>query len=456
MNLTFFSIKDIRHIKVGTTYNLSESGGEGGAGGNAGRGGCGGYPGSGGQIILIENGNILTLSGKLGQQGLNGVHGQPGKGGQCGKNASRVAVFVIPSYDFYDYFMIVSTFGLYEFMGFRRKNKARFDWLTEIKYDEMRNQSGKSGIIPTNYHCDNREKSPNLTDLKYNQIKRDYLIYIDDLKTNFKNSLLLNRTFIWQVFDDESYPLSLFDLIEQVKVLNSIKHIDFVPHLTSKILNFYQKVNETEKSQIKQVVKYLLASLASLVCAQKSAQHTALVIDLKQYLTTTSHNLKDWQSLNKKRIRDVYRQNYEHNLNIKIQEANNLIKELENEIENYQSEANANIKSIVDELDRMKRNSSQHIVNLLEERQQIELKRKLKKAVLSRSILGAIKMVAKLAAFLGPEGVLIGGIVHVGVNVIDKVISTGNSWFSAITENSHTIVNEFAKYIKNQKKCPTE
>ncbi|GFS38772.1 uncharacterized protein NPIL_616941 [Nephila pilipes] len=415
-------------------YKLfGKSGERGGDGGEGGRGGKGGYAGN---ITLLELNNDDTKILKRINEGQVGNNGIGGKGGSGGRNGDDIIIeYNCPS--------------------------STHTWKLKERTSNNIEPSGKSGSGGTNDQgIQNPEKAIMLNE--HAQIINQYKGFLrENLNDRFKKYSL--NAFLKDLDNNRNVKnvyntLGLVDELQQIeKQFHALNQdMDFIPFYKS-LLNRVNEYSEhpikTESSvQYKKILGYLYTAILSRISNLKDHSESDLIVDIKAYLEIVKGDIETLKNMQKARnkadIIKKYNKNYKSNVDSKIEEARNFIKnQISPEIKNINTDMDNNIDLLVSETVKLQNKAKE------EKEELIKKKEKLEKALAVKGLFSFFKIVSQVVSFLGPVGSAIGSVIGTATSVSQSLVldnQQGAKLPPGVVSNLKTL-GEQIKTIRNRK-----
>jgi hypothetical protein len=379
-------------------------------GGNGGKGGCSGYGGLPGEIkILVNNNNnhlLLNISSQT-KEGKKGKHGLPGKAGLGGMHGDGLRIKCYAS-------------------GFKRDEELNY-------YSFNYYYRVSSGYVQT--QCSgNSLPSTKSEETNFYMIENEYLEYLNELSANFKNSQFIRQNFSKQIIEENFTKFDIYNLIERVKVLNNNENQYLYESLKNELIAHKGNSNDDEKK----VIDFLLASIYSAELRHRSSQDTLLVLNVKDYIEMIFDHVKDWKGLTQQKIRKIYRKNYDNNLNKQIEDADYFIQILKEDIDFNIKQTHVNIALILKEIIKLKEEVKRNEVLLREKKEM------LKKELIRKAILGALKIFSGILSIFVPK---VGLVLSGSLEIIDSAIPNGKNVKTGLSPQTDKIIQEYQKNI---------
>jgi len=372
------------HIDVTRTNYGSE-------GGRGGRGGEGGCPG---QIVVMDLTHNSNISQTIVCQTEKGPQGDNGAQGPCGYlNYSHMTIIVCYSHN----------------GGFINDGIAS----ATIEVD---NKSYEESTIttpsPNNTFNDQGlpEPTPTPNDIIFYQA--DFLSCILKLNSKLNQVDILLSKFIQNQLINNTGSLSIDEVIQKTLVLeNNFSH----KNNQDAILTYYEKLQKDILSiartvtdvQVINTIKYIYQLLCTAIVRVRAYQDTCIVIDMKVFLDTILRNISTLQELNKVDTIKVYQNNYNNNIQSKMDEANSFITTLQNNVIQSENEIIDNVNTIMDKVQTLIDKDEKQID---EYKDQIK---KLKNNLIAREIVSGISNICSGISFFIPQVGYIGKAVDV-------------------------------------------
>lgn len=384
--------------KIDTELRLA--GGNGGIGGNGGQGGKGGEAGKKGQSQIIVASNVVNIGAKLqtndGQPGANGAAGQAGAGGANGRNAEGVW-HTRPGQSQWNGHAV----HLPKYIGRGSAANGTTPGTT--------NSSGLVVPVSTttqNFNCAllNYRIFLELTALQYIDVVCDYLCQFEQNLETLSPTALQTTT---KNLLEEAKEIEKYSLVHNSK-------IDFAPYyyaLLEKIKTF--ALTSTKTPQEMKVLEYLYAAILGSVARVNSAADNLLVIDILGYLRNLING--DFAKLHTLKVDELklhYRQQYQDQIEGKIEEAKSFLDILRKDIISRQDAIKPKIVQLEGDIKTAIANGGQQLTTLVEQR------RKLEEELQKKMILGIFNVVIQgIGMIFPPAGPIVAGVVNAGLNL---------------------------------------
>jgi hypothetical protein len=269
----------------------------GSPGGNAGQGGSGGVRGLTGVILFMENESHSFIESKsLGVDGVDGSHGNPGTGGERGQTVEKI----------FKYHKTIF------------KTTEEWDESSKKYYDIVEKNCNNNGNIPEGKNSQSRILPTN-TPQNFYDADTEYIKFLTEMNLKFKNNKLLERNFLKSLMKRNNFiKPNIKSLIERTRILNSFEHLNLLLVLQKEITDH---LNASVQFSERLVFRYILTAVKSLITRYESQESSSLVVDVKSYLKNTKDVIQKWTSLIREDVRKIYKDNFEKNLKLKIEES---------------------------------------------------------------------------------------------------------------------------------------
>ncbi|CAL1290656.1 unnamed protein product [Larinioides sclopetarius] len=235
------------------------------------------------------------------------------------------------------------------------------------------------------------------------------------------------------------------------------KEIDFslfYNSLLDRISEFAGSQNNGPNSiENKKVLNYLYTAILGRIENLKENSEQNLIINTRDYLDMVEDNtkiLKDIQMINiKEKVVDKYKDSYKSGIDMKIKEAESLIKEkIGPEIDNITTEIDNEVNTLIEETIALEKKAEKDLQELEEE------KKKLGNSLAIKGMFNCFKIIGGVVSFLGPAGAIAGTVISVTSNVGEalalqneqKVLNLPSDTVSSLNTLSNQI-----KMMRNQK-----
>lgn len=232
-----------------------------------------------------------------------------------------------------------------------------------------------------------------------------------------------NNTDVQAVYSPHAFGRELQSLENHFYKLNN--EIDFLPFydsLVDRINNFSQTNNETTTVEDRKILAWLYTSAVSKAQGLKTNRYTSLVIDILTYFDSSIGTINRFNDANKIEIMNNTKNQYEGELNAKINEATNLIStEIQPEINNILGGFDTALDSLVDETIALENATEEHIHELEEAR------KKLQENMGLHLLTGIFKGIGQFMGFLGPLGEAAGAAIGTASSIGDQFIVDPNT-----------------------------
>ena len=380
-------------------------------GGDAGKGGCGGSNGFSGKYIINEfdqridenNHTIVTKIGRPGKPGNPGNGGFYGDTTQCTRTTIK-ETFTTSKSDSVKY-------------------KSQFECLKNKFESEQRSLKG---FIPNG--CFGKSENRTHSNFEFYGIETEYL----NFTTNFIHKLKLthssNKNFSKKIIDQNYFKPKIFNLTQRVSLLNNKENFYLLENLKNEITDSKDTIDKenNSNSKNKHVLNYLLASISSTILRQTSG-HSKLVLDAKKYIEISLEQIKNLETFKKQILVDVYKTNFENNIQIKIEKAIEFIKTLEKDIDQNIDEINKNLKDVSEEIVKMKSENKENESNLK------KIKEDLQGKLVIKSIFGGLKVFSGVLSILGPTSQMISSGLNAGLELTEGLTNMNSDTYKPST-----------------------
>lgn len=389
------------------TYTYEKGGESGENGGDSGKAGCGGFGGHSGKRIYIwrNKNNTIKIEHQFdpihGPAGNNGAPGVPGLGGFWGDTAYRK----ISKHD--SAVKVVSAIFSLGISAAFLKDKVIDEGLRPHSLWDPQPRASP-GVVNSRVNCLDQQKSTQSQIALYER-ETEYLKYAVEQSGQFKYSQVLDHSFVAFVMNENLVRPEISSLIERFELLDRNENSHLLNNLINEIKDFIENKNPSHEEQL--TLNYTLATIISTISRHSITRQTALVINIEKFLEETRDHIRDWNELAKQNVRDLYKKNYEANLKKKIDEANEIVRLLQEEIEQNEKDLNKNMINVIREITELKNKS------YLEDKRLLSQKEKLEDALVLKSIFSGLKLATGLMSFLGPKGALVGSFLQAGVDI---------------------------------------
>ena len=402
------------------TTHCGQVGEEGGKGGDAGQAGCGGTEGNDGKFYLIVSSNISKIiepdTHKITNNGNSGNTGKKGIGGRKGDTACRT----------------LETQFLIFFYEFKLSSNYLIDKDTIILSSE-RGPDGNNATSECNYQ--GRQNFEIKNEVNVYDILTEYLKFA----SSTKSSVLMKGKFIEDLINLKLVKPNIASLLERLEILSSNRHLLNILQNTISELHTDKSTNENEKM----VLKYINATIMSIIYRYKTASSSVLVVDVHKFLQITRSKITEWKDIIKQNIADIYTLKYQHSLRKKITEANELVILMRADVENYDKDLKNGFVKILNEIDEMKNNSNEKSKSLSIKKQ------KLNNAIRLKLVLGSIKTGFSLLSLLGPKGQVVNLFGQASVDIINTVSNPHMKSTQSGPVNYDKALEDMKSYLNN-------
>ena len=372
---------------------------------NISSGGCGGKGGYTGTKFIIDMSSNKHYKHRLKQKqtGLNGKAGNPGLGGFYGDMAIRRWVT-----------------KKRVFITYKNNWSLKFN---QTLADQRRGPRGEKNFQK---NCNDRIDSRQ-TNFNFYEYENEYLKYIIQVSDNkFNNSKLHDRNYLKSLIDETYFRPEIKFLIERIQLLDKKEFSYLLYNVKNELIEFYQDKNLTDKE--KMVISYVRVLLSSILNRVSSAKDY-LVVNVEKFLEQTLTDIEGFNSLTHKGIQISFAKNYENNIKIKIENANEKIQLLVKDLSKHENAISKLLESIVNEINELQES--------LENRNNAMLERKneLNKAIKLKAFFITAKIAIHIISFIGVKGEIAAA---VGKKVID---SKEKSIEELINRNNESLAN---------------
>lgn len=368
-------------------------------GGRAGDGGAGGKGGNKGESIIISlsghllNDAVTLKKPKDGDRGDPGHAGNPGPGGANGADAYRT----------YRWF----------------HNGEKWD---DDQHNKSNGGTGLSGAFGQEGTNTKGIKDPDvilsnpglcllnykifssLEAIKHPEILGNYLQVLQQSLENIKAIILQTTT---------------LNLLQEANVLEIYstqygRTLDFTLFYHSLLARIKEFASNTARTAAeKKVLEYLyVATLGSLARLNAEADNL-LIIDIHNYVKNLVKNdLQQLSKMNAASLKEYYRNQYQSNIENKIQEAQEFLGMLKGDIDKRQNEIEPQILKLKEEVNQARKKGSSELILLQQKRQELEA------ALCKKSIFGAISLAVQAVGMaIPPAGPVVATVVNAGIEM---------------------------------------
>jgi len=432
------------YIDLYCTVKLRRPGREGKMGG---AGGFGGKAGSA-NIFKWDKTNITPLNNFIKKLG-DGTVGQAGNNGISGKTTHLEKNVILAGH-------------LY--LGEDRPCDIR----CEIRNDNSRVApviSKERVSYPDNKQRNITNTAPLQVESNFISSRQDFIQTIISRNASFKNIDILDTPFLQWVINKPS----TFDLKELMSRLISLEK-NYSDNVSMEILQFYYKLKDdvdafclqakteaqkgsppknTIPDEMVTTLKYVYQLICSSIFRFKTyRQSSCVVLKMDEYIKVINRNIEALQTIEKANVVNMYKQQYEANIQSKITEAENFVNELENNITECENQLKTDTQALISE-------SFGNIDKLGDQNKQLEEdKKKLKENMNTRIALMAISGALAIGgAFLGPAGGMAAGLIGQTMTTVGEMAikdpDARGSTFRNITSIDQGLANKWGTYIKS-------
>lgn len=246
-----------------------------------------------------------------------------------------------------------------------------------------------------------------------NSLKKTELLQFMDRMEN--NAVIQSQYEIKDFIDDAESMESHF-----LKLHYDVDFEPFYQLQEVKILNFTElPENKDLPDSHKVVFNYLYSAVYSKLYSLRVDDESNLVINILEYLNLIKERINQVNLIGKEQVINKYKNDYKKEIDLKITEANNLIKtEITPEFDNIYSNIDTKIEDLVDETIQMQKDKETEIEKYKQQ------KKELQRNIGLRAMLGSFKAIGQVIGFLGPYGAAAGSAINLG-NFKIKFYSTG-------------------------------
>ncbi|XP_037025621.1 uncharacterized protein LOC119066998 [Bradysia coprophila] len=231
----------------------------------------------------------------------------------------------------------------------------------------------------------------------------------------------------WKLDGNEQVQ-SLYKIIDFIDELNTLElqyfdlqeYVDFLPFYESilkRLESFADKNTPNLRMDERKILATLYTSALTKANGLRRGKDSNLVIDVVTYLNTMSDTVKTLNDIGRDIVITEYRNDYEKDLDAKIDEADKLINEnLMPKIKEKFEEMDESLQSVIDETVQRQDQTREEIK---EQEKNLE---KLQQNWILRSVLQTMNFVADIAGNAGPEAKLASTLIKMGTNIGGKFI----------------------------------
>lgn len=257
-----------------------------------------------------------------------------------------------------------------------------------------------------------------------------YIAYKHFVRENLVNSL--KKTELLQFIDrmentaEIQSQYEIKDFIDDAESMESHflklqSDVDFEPFYQLhevKILNFTEiPENKNLPDSHKVVFNYLYSAAYSKLYSLRVDDEANLVINILEYLNLIKERITQVNLIGKEQVINKYKNDYKKEIDVKITEANNLIKtEITPEFDIIYTKIDAKIEALVEETIQMQKDKQTEIEKYKQQ------KKELQRNIGLRAMLGSFKAIGQIVGFLGPFGAAAGSAITLG-NLLIKYYS---------------------------------
>ncbi|OXU19967.1 hypothetical protein TSAR_012591, partial [Trichomalopsis sarcophagae] len=393
---------------------------DGGDGGKGGAGGEGGKPGERKLIELSTKSNIVGKSSD-GLTGLNGEPGIPGKPSKKGMILHFKLRMLMPRYK----------------INYTYRCDAHHTFDYNISHDVTCNDGR---FIKEHFNSEDIESpEPAIARISADAIN-DYKFYLrtvlgDESHGNVRGKLLTD--FINNI-EQKNAVKELYHTVEFAKELKSLetqfyklhKEFSFLPFYESLLNRITEYADQVHRQRQKkhynnhenriledesEALRYLYTATFSKIFNIRENKSSNLIVDIEKYLDSALANIQKLDEYRQIDLMNQANKEYYNSLDEKISRAIDFSSKITNEINNYFDNLNANIKSLIGEAELSKTEVKNQMQNL------VEMNKKVKNALMLRSLLGITKMVGAFLNLAGPVGAAAGAAVTGSLMVIESL-----------------------------------
>lgn len=364
-------------------------------GGSGGDGGKGGFEGKSGSVRMFQ----LSKKFSIHMQNVDGSSGKDGQGGRIGDSNIVIVKFHIEDIIYGNSLLmhhyttdwtvdsvewndacsnIAGVTGKYD----RRKPQTPvWDFKTSFQINDFKNFSRE--------HFHNDLKRDDLTSF-YEKLDQNF-----DVASSYTTLGLVNE---------------LYQLENQYFRLNNVIDMKiFYESLLNRVHQHAENIKSKDKNvrnEQKRILQYLYTACMSKLWGLKTKSESNLIINIGEYLDLTIASINEWKQEENKKIVHEYKEAYKKNINNKISEANDFIKDqITTEVENINEQIGVKMEKLINETINMKNETEQELQDY--KRQQETMKKNL----VLRGLFGTMKVVGQFAGFLGPYGTAAGAVI---------------------------------------------
>ncbi|MBS4168571.1 hypothetical protein [Parachlamydia sp. AcF125] len=402
-----------------TTDQLCESYGKAGTpGGNAGAGGQGGLGGLAGTAEIVSlSGQVLKYQ-KEAEKGLKGQDGGAGRVGQGGYN------------------------GRNAWGTWHRGGNPDNGWnghaheQPQLRGTSAPPVSGKAPPALSSKGLTNPKKvnfNVNAKLLEYrcylaqqlNEANEVFHPAIEAIYNKYESNSALKDKANLSAFIEESQKIE--DLFAKMGGTSSF--LPLYRSLLQRIEGFAKRATLSKPEDIK-VLQYLYTSALSRICQLEASRESRLIIDIKAFLEQSVDSINKLSKLEKNKLIEHYRKEYETQIAGKIEEAEKLIQLLKENLTAATRKIDDEIKTLLNEIDQLKANAEGSKAKLAVARDR--LKEQMKK----KMIMGVLSITAQgIGALFPPAGPIVASLAVAGLNIA----SNPSGWASELNSIGNSI-----------------
>lgn len=278
----------------------------------------------------------------------------------------------------------------------------------------------------TTYNTEKRVLPTPSDQLVYTQLFSDYKsLIIHNLNSNVRYGELWN---IYEAIEKDENVRNSYSIHDIIYELNELEKefykmneiIDFLPFYDN-LVNLMDNYAMRRSSNLTMPERKILATLYTAILTKTNAvrmgQYSNMVIDVLQYLDLAANNIRKLDQLGRANVVREYRDQYQNELNAKIDEATKLIAD---EITPFISKR---FKQIDEELDRVMeetmQKANQTSSKIIDQEKALI---KLRQNAMLRGMLGSLNIVGEALSFAGPEAKLAGSLIQLGTSIGEQFI----------------------------------
>ncbi len=287
----------------------------------------------------------------------------------------------------------------------------------DLLYLEKSPARAFNGKIPNDKNS--KEKlNPKRSSIEFYSIKTEYLKFMLEQTIDLKFYKLLDNKFISKVFVENHFKPNLENLIERVELLIRFEDTKLLQNIQKEILNYEAENKNVEE---KNIIKFLYGTIASTIYRLYTAKETDLVVDIKSFIDSNLAIINNWKSLTIQMITENIRNNiinqYSNKLKSKIEEATNLLRELEKSVDSMEKNLLPAFEKTLENIDSKKAEANTQTLQLMNEKDRI-----IKNSYYKFNLFSFLKGALRVTAYLNPKAYFYAGIGSLSLEYIESSI----------------------------------